>query len=90
MLLIFAALITVVVLLLIRSGRHGHVHQHYPWPPPPPGPGRGPAPADEALTHVRLRYARGELSRDEYLRMSADLGAPVVDAPAPPPAPPPA
>jgi uncharacterized membrane protein len=31
--------------------------------------------ADQALDHVRLRYARGEISREEFLQTSADLGA---------------
>lgn len=38
---------------------------------PPAGP-----PRDPALEQARLRYARGELSREEYLRVSADLGGP--------------
>jgi uncharacterized membrane protein len=35
------------------------------------------APAEEALGIVRLRYARGEINRDDYVRMSADFGKPV-------------
>lgn len=31
---------------------------------------------DPAVDLVRARYARGEISRDEYLRVAADLGAP--------------
>jgi uncharacterized membrane protein len=30
---------------------------------------------DQALATLRLRYARGEVGRDEYLQASADLGA---------------
>jgi hypothetical protein len=26
-----------------------------------------------------MRYARGEIGRDDYLRIAADLGAPPVD-----------
>lgn len=37
------------------------------------GPGTGPAP--DPLETLRFRYARGELSRDEYLQASADLTA---------------
>ncbi len=37
----------------------------------------------DLLGIVALRYANGEISRDEFLRKSADLGAP----PGPPPAP---
>jgi hypothetical protein len=40
---------------------------------------------DPALAALRLRYARGELSREEFLRTSADLGAP-PPADGPPPA----
>ncbi len=35
---------------------------------------------DEALAELRLRYARGEISRDEYLQAAADLGSPVAAA----------
>jgi len=47
-------------------------------------------PAADALAIVRLRYARGEIKRDEYLRMSSDFGAPAgtPDEPAPPASPP--
>ena len=40
------------------------------------GPMRPPMPpaTDPALTEARMRYARGELSRDDYLRIAADLG----------------
>ena len=29
---------------------------------------------DEAIAHLRMRYARGEIGRDEYLRTATDLG----------------
>lgn len=35
------------------------------------GPRYGP---DPAMDHARMRYARGEMSREEYLRLVADLG----------------
>ncbi len=38
---------------------------------------RHPAPAtsgDPAMAALRLRYARGEVDRDEFLRIRADLG----------------
>ena len=82
-LLFLAALVALLVLLFTRL-RHpltmppGTTHA----PPPPPAP----AP-DAALAHARLRYARGEVSRDEYLQLAADLGGDVQpSAPGPPPA----
>jgi uncharacterized membrane protein len=32
---------------------------------------------DAALAQLRMRYARGEISRTDYLQAAADLGAPV-------------
>ena len=43
-----------------------------------------PAPVrrnDSALELVRGRYARGEISRDEFAQLSSDLGAPVPEPP---------
>jgi uncharacterized membrane protein len=46
-----------------------------------------PAPrADDALMTVRMRYARGEIGRDDFLRISEDLGGPpATTADIPPP-----
>lgn len=35
--------------------------------------------ADPALAELRLRYARGEVARDDFVRVSADLGAPPAE-----------
>lgn len=40
---------------------------------------------DAALDEVRIRYARGEIDREEYLQRSRDLGA-IESEPGPPPA----
>ena len=40
-----------------------------PWAPAQGTPG------DAALEQARLRYARGEISREEFFQISADLGA---------------
>jgi putative membrane protein len=50
-------------------------------PPPPSAPARDPA-----LAELRLRYARGEIDRDEYLQRATDLGDVVPVAPTSPPA----
>jgi uncharacterized membrane protein len=84
-LLVLVALIGVAVYVAVRlaNRRPGHraaaVGAYGPTALPPMAYGRDPA-----LEHARLRYARGELSRDDYLRVVGDLGG---DAPPPPPAP---
>ena len=45
-----------------------------------------PASEQDLLALVALRYANGDITRDEFLRMTADLGGPPVPAAeAPPP-----
>jgi len=45
----------------------------------------GPPARDPAMEELRIRYARGELEREEFVRRSTDLGgAPPVVAPEPP------
>src|SRR5688500_5645601 len=55
------------------------------------GPNRLAAPAggwtpsvrsDSALDLVRARYARGEISREEFVQLSSDLGGSVPEPPA--------
>ena len=84
---LLVALVVAAVLLLLRRppavpGAGGRQWACPPW--------AGPRP-DAALDIARARYARGELSREEYLRIAQDLGAPPPPAPPePPPGPPPA
>ncbi len=40
-------------------------------------------PGDPAVELVRSRYARGEIGRDEFVQVLADLGAPPVAPPSP-------
>jgi len=82
-LLLVAAIVALIVFLLMRlferqrpAAAAGPTYA----PPRPPA-----AFVDPALAELRLRYARGEVSRDDFLRISTDLGAP---PPPPPPAPP--
>ncbi len=80
--LFFPLLIVVLLgvgIWLVRAGRHGpmamrmrHGHNHGlhgPW-------GERAAQELDPREILRLRYARGELSREEYLRMLEDLEAP--------------
>ncbi len=48
------------------------------------GPTLAPAP-DGALEEVRLRYARGEITREEFVQRFRDLGGAEPPAPTPPP-----
>jgi hypothetical protein len=54
-----------------------------PWVRPFPGTGRppgGPPPGrQDPLEVVRMRYARGELNRDDYLQATRDLGGTPAD-----------
>lgn len=90
-LLLVAAIVAAIVFLLLRlfdRTRAGNVAVAPAGPPPPPRP---PWPAmDPALAELRLRYARGEVSREDFLRISTDLGAPPPPPPPAPPAPAPA
>ena len=42
----------------------------------PAAPLAAAGPSGDPLGVLKMRYARGELGRDEYLQASADLGAP--------------
>ena len=54
---------------------------------PRPAPARvvPPAPADPALQELRVRYARGDISREDYLERGADLGLAAGPTPETPP-----
>ena len=79
-LLLLAALVTLAV-VLARSVRRGDPRLGFS-PPAPPAPVTGVAGSpDDALALVRLRYARGEMSRDDFLQTSTDLGGAFVAAP---------
>jgi uncharacterized membrane protein len=64
----FMALLVLLVVWIVNSLRHGH--HLYPAAAPPQVPQE-----DAALKEARMRYARGELTRKQYLEISADLGA---------------
>lgn len=70
-LIVVVALVALAVVLLVRAVRPGKSHalQEPPWPRP-----GTPSQFDPVLGELRMRYARGEISREEYLRRAADLG----------------
>ena len=78
---LFALFIGVLVWALLRLMSHDH---HAVGPTTPPA---GPwTPRDDALNVARLRYARGELDREEYFRVVEDLtGTPRPQDPPPVP-----
>jgi|SRR5690242_16000821 uncharacterized membrane protein len=80
-LLLIAGLAAALIITLFRPRRALSA----PSSPTPPVPGSYAAPPrhDDALTVLRTRYARGEISRDDYFRMAHDLGAPVGATPPP-------
>src|SRR3989442_2436334 len=75
--LVFAAFMGLLVWALLRLLGHEHPH---------PGASAAGhwAPRDDALNAARIRYARGELDRDQYFRLVEDLTG--VPRPAEPPA----
>ncbi len=77
-LVLLLLLLGLVVWAVVRVSRQAQVAA----PAPPASPAQRP---DPALEQARMRYARGEIDRDEYLRLVADLGGGPT-AP-PPPAP---
>ncbi len=64
--LLFVALIAFAIYSLVRLTRGSGT-----------AVSASPAPGgDAALESLRMRYARGEIDRDEFIRVSTDLGAP--------------
>jgi len=82
---LFLAALVVGAVTLFRLWRHPPA-----WPARPvPAAGPPPAPMDPALMELRVRYARGDLTWEEYAQRATNLGFPPAP-PVPPPAAPPA
>ena len=79
-LLVFIVLIGLVVWAVLRSTGRGRALI-----PASTAPMTAP-PHDDALHEVRLRYARGEMDRQEFVQRYRDLGGtrPPSDEPPPP------
>jgi uncharacterized membrane protein len=65
-LIAFVIAVVALVVLAVRWARAGPAHVHMP-------SAAQPSPSDAALAAARMRYARGELSREDFLRISTDL-----------------
>ncbi len=72
-LLLIAALVAVAVIFALRLAGRLPVG---PGTTGPPGPE-----SDPAVDELRIRHARGEVSRDDYMRAARDLGAPLPPEP---------
>lgn len=69
---LLAALVVLGVIALVRMWSHPQGRFTHVQPGPPPTP-----PVDPALTELRVRYARGEISWEDYVKRAGDLGYPV-------------
>jgi uncharacterized membrane protein len=65
LLVLFLTLAAFAIYALVRLARGGAA------PVDPEG-----TVSDAAVESIRMRYARGEVDRDEFVRVSTDLGAP--------------
>ena len=84
---VMAAFLVVAVIALLRLWRRPPGMGSGPRPWPRPG---GPWGVDPALTELRVRYARGEITWEDFAERAARLGHPVPPGPGAPPGPPPA
>lgn len=67
MMLVPLVVLVIIVLVIVGALTPRAVSMGYVLPAPPP------VPISSALEILNARYARGEISRDEYLRIKADL-----------------
>ena len=64
---VIAAIVLVIRALVVHSRHHGATYT--------PGAGSGPAtPPSSLLTILEERYARGEITREEFFQRREDLG----------------
>ena len=65
---LFLALLGTVIWLVVREVKRRRT------PALAGAAASGAGPVDTALEQVRMRYARSEITRDEYVQMTEDLG----------------
>ena len=91
-LVVIAAIVLIIRALILHSRRHGTAGVTGAvgaYPPAVTAPPAGPA--SNLLAILEERYAKGDITRDEFLQRKADLGlgeAPTVPSATPPVAPP--
>ena len=84
-LLLFAIFIGVLVWGVLRLSAAGAALASARAATPTPA---APPPREQALEELRVRYARGQLDRSDFLERSADLGGPPIPDATPPGQPP--
>ena len=80
--LLFALVLGLAVFAFVRYTDRRTTHHHRTAPPPYPPP---PPVNDQAVAQARYRYANGQLSREQYFQILADLGAAPPGPAGPPP-----
>jgi uncharacterized membrane protein len=77
LLVLILLVIAQIALILMRRRRFG---RHFGGGMHGPGPGGPPWDRPDPLAIARMRYARGEIGRDEFAQLTQDLGgAPEVE-----------
>lgn len=64
-LLLMIGLIVLVIVLIVKQSKQSHAQHHQP--------SKGELANDQAITIVKERYAKGELSKEEYLELIETL-----------------
>jgi uncharacterized membrane protein len=84
-LVLIAAVVALGIIYLLRWRRHPHGgFASSPAGMPPGSPAGTPwTGGDSAINELRIRYARGDITREEYWQRSSVLGYPPSPAPGP-------
>jgi len=86
LLVLILLVIALIALSLVRRPRFGgRLHKRRGMHGPPGPPGGRPWGRPDPLSIARMRYAQGEIGRDEYVQLTRDLsGEPEVEPLTPP------
>jgi len=86
LLLILLAIAQIALTLMRRPRFGGRLHKHYAVQGPPGTPGGRLWGRPDPVSVARMRYARGEIGRDEYVQLMQDFGGESEVEPLTPPA----